>query len=188
MGTGWLGLAEERGFPRTGFWLGLLCGQPLGHSSILPADGSVCMGTKVTASVIPSGGFCRAREHCLVDTLSSIDLCFPIVLVSKLLILIISVCKELSATGNSYPNTKARTIHTIGFFLTSPQHCPSIPLSVPSICLLLSKEIIAEFIPSPQTFLYCTYIRIRNTKLHRETVLLSFFINYKLQPLCVSYL
>lgn len=111
-----------------------------GHSSILPADGSVCMGTKVPASGIPSGGFCRAREQCLVDTLNSIDLCFPTVLVSNLLILIFSACKGLSATGDSYPNMKTRTIDTMGSFLPSPQHCPSIPLLVPYLPLAFQRN------------------------------------------------
>lgn len=58
-------LAGDRGFPRTGTGLDPnQAGQPLGCSYVLPADGSVCMGTKVmTAPGITGGRFSRLESR-----------------------------------------------------------------------------------------------------------------------------
>lgn len=64
LGTFQLGLAGERGFPGSGTsGMGPNSGRPLDHSSILPADGSVRMGTKATAPGITSTRFCRLESR-----------------------------------------------------------------------------------------------------------------------------
>lgn len=51
---------EELSYDRTS-GLGPNASQPLGHSSVLPADGSVCTETKVTAPGLPADDFAGWR-------------------------------------------------------------------------------------------------------------------------------
>lgn len=65
---------EELSYDRTS-GLGPNASQPLGDSSVLPADGSVCTETKVTAPGITSRRFCRleSRKMTTVHLVKELD-------------------------------------------------------------------------------------------------------------------